>query len=110
MKALVTKLGVLAMALGSVVLTAAPSFAWGYGCHGGEVGYRDAVLNSEINHDRGFLRGHYNQLRGEDFGIRQQARVEAAMNGGFLTPGERWQLNREENNLQRQINYDHRGF
>lgn len=110
MKALVTKLGVLAMAVGSVVLTAAPSFAWGYGCHSGEVGYRDSYLNGEINRDRGFLRGHYNQLRAEDFGIRQQARVEAAMNGGYLTPGERWQLNREENNLQRQINWDNRGY
>jgi hypothetical protein len=95
---------------------ALPSLA--AGCCGGpaswyqprraEVLGRDAYLNRQINFDRGYLGGNYGRLEREDRAIGRQAQREAFFNGGYLTPGQTRQLNREENNLQRQVNYDHR--
>ena len=69
---------------------------------------RDAYLNREINCDRGNLSGNYGRLEREDRAIRTQAQREAFFNGGYLTHGQTRRLNREENNVQRQVNYDHR--
>jgi hypothetical protein len=112
-----TKLGAFAVAFGTLFAAASlPSLAYGYcGGYGGcgqsqraEVLGRDAFLNREINCDRGFLSGNYGHLEREDRNIRRQAQREAFYNGGYLTPGQNYQLNREENNLQRQVRYDHR--
>ncbi len=110
MKALTIKLGSAALALVTIVGFAAPSFADNcrFYCGRGEVLNRDAYLNNVINHDLGYLRGNYGRLKAEDAAIRRQAQVEAWRNGGYLTAGQVRQLNYEENNLQRQINYDHR--
>jgi hypothetical protein len=92
------------------VCAAAPSFAWGWGWGGngaGEVANRDAILNNEINNDAGHLRGQYGRLAHEDRVIKHQEQRDLAQNGGYLTTGQKVQLNAEENNLQRQINYDH---
>lgn len=100
---------IAAAALAATV--AAPSFAWGLGNWGFggnkyEVASRDARLNREILRDRGYLNGHYNQLRREDAAIRNQERRDLCRNGGYLSYGQTRQLNAEENRLQRQINYD----
>ncbi|HEY9684324.1 MAG TPA: hypothetical protein V6C89_00135 [Drouetiella sp.] len=71
-----------------------------------EVLGRDNRLNRELHADRGDLSGHYSQLRGEDIAIRQQEQADARANGGYITPGQQAQLNREENHVQRQINRD----
>ena len=71
-----------------------------------EVLRRDNVLNRELNSDYGYLNGHFGQLKAEDRTIRYQEQRDARINGGYITPGEQRQLNREENRLQRQINRD----
>src|ERR1700728_2299224 len=99
------------LATGAIFLgSVAPSLAYD-GCgwqHPArrEVLRRDAHLNNEINFDRGHLSGQYGLLKAEDSAIRNQEQFDAAMNGGHLTRGETIQLNREENQLQRQINRD----
>lgn len=114
MNALLIKLGSAALALGTIVATAAPSFAdncfaWRHPGRA-EVLRRDFGLNREINGDYGFLRRHYGQLRAEDRGIFRQEQRDAFRNGGYLTPAQYRHLNWEENRLQGQINYDHRWF
>jgi hypothetical protein len=117
MKLFGTKLGAYVVAVGTLfVASSLPSLAYGYcGGYGGyyqpqraEVMGRDAFLNREINCDRGFLSGNYGRLEREDRNIRRQAQREAFFNGGYLTPGQTYRLNREENHLQHQVNYDHR--
>jgi len=71
-----------------------------------EVLGRDNSLNRQVQADKGDLSGHYGQLRQEDSTIRQQEQADARFNGGYITPGQQAQLNREENNVQRQINRD----
>ena len=71
-----------------------------------EVLGRDANLNNQVQADRGDLSGHYNQLNREDSAIRRQEQADARFNGGYITPGEQKQLNREENHVQNQINRD----
>jgi hypothetical protein len=113
MMAKVSKFAVLAAvaSCAMVASTATPSLAWG-GCFAhehprrAEVLRRDGFLNSEINHDYGYLDGHYGQLKAEDRAIRRQEQFDARMNGGYITRGEQAQLNREENHVQRQINHD----
>ena len=108
----ITKASIL-LATGAIFLgSVAPSLAYD-GCGWGwnhparrEVLWRDAKLNSEINFDRGHLSGQYGLLKAEDRAIRNQEQFDAAMNGGHLTRGETIQLNREENQVQRQINRD----
>ena len=96
-------------AVALAVSAAAPSFAWGWGWPGSasEVANRDAVLQNEIANDQGRLGGQYGRLSQQDRAIRNQEQRELARNGGYLTNGQKRQLNAEENNLQRQINYDH---
>ncbi len=87
-----------------------PSFAWGWSCEHprrAEVLRRDAYLHSEINHDYGRLNGHYGQLQREAYAIDRQEQRDAYLNGGYITRGQQHQLNREENRLQRQINWDY---
>ena len=43
------------------------------------------------------------QLHAEDRAIRQQERAQAAQNGGHITKAEQRQLNREENQVSKQI-------
>ena len=71
-----------------------------------EVLGRDNGLNRQINGDAGHLNGQYGQLKSEDQGIRAQEQTEAGLNGGYITRPEQHQLNREENQLQRQVNRD----
>lgn len=71
-----------------------------------EVLGRDAALNRELRSDRGNLDGQFGQLRRQDRNIARQEQFDARRNGGFITPGQEQQLNREENHLQRQINRD----
>lgn len=89
---------------------AAPSFAGYWGQQHprrAEVLGRDNRINNRINNDRGNLGGHYGQLKNEDRAIRQQEQADARMNGGYLTKGEDRQLNREENQVNRQIRRDY---
>lgn len=99
-------------AVALAVAAAAPSFAWGWPwqSNAGEVANRDAILANEIAADRGHLSGRYGRLAHEDAAIRRQERRELWQNGGYLTYGQTRQLNAEENNLQRQINYDRCGY
>jgi len=108
-----SKTAVLSIAslMGLMALTSSlPSFAYGWGWahpRRAEVLGRDARLNAEINHDYGHLNGRYGQLRREDLAIRRQAQQDAYINGGYITGGQQRQLNREENRLQRQINWNY---
>jgi len=98
------------LAVGGVALIAATALPASASCFSfnhprrAEVLRRDAVLNCEINHDRGYLSGNYGRLRGEDLAIARQEQHDAFLNGGYITRGEQWQLNHEENRLQHQIN------
>ena len=100
--------------IGGVLLTQQPSLAWGWGGFAAnhprraEVLRRDGFERHELNADRGMLGGHYGQLMHEDNVIRRQEQRDARMNGGFITRGEQYHLNREENRLQRQTNRDFR--
>ena len=47
-----------------------------------------------------------NNLARRDASINAQRRADLRANGGHLTPGERAQLNRRENNVSRSIYYD----
>jgi len=99
------------LSLGMVALLAAtvmPANAWCLYDHPrrAEVLGRDAAIRRELNYDRGFLGGHYGQLRHEDMAIARQEQRDAFFNGGYITRGEQIHLNREENRLQRRINRD----
>jgi hypothetical protein len=72
-----------------------------------EVLHRDNHLNNRLNRDKGSLGGHYGQLRHEDNSIHRQERRDARANGGYITQGQKAQLNREENRMNRQIHRDH---
>ncbi len=74
-----------------------------------EVLHRDRVLNHELNSDRGHLSGKYSVLKREDAAIRRQERSDVYANGGYLTRAQQYQLNREENHLQHQIDRDYQG-
>lgn len=74
-----------------------------------EVLRRDNSLGGQLNSDRGHLGGHYNQLAREDQGIHNQEQRDALINGGYITPGQQAQLNREENHMQGQMNRDYSG-
>jgi hypothetical protein len=102
-------------ALAAIVMgfgIASPSFAWGWnwGWPGSasEISNRDAAIGGEIAADSGHLSGQHNRLVAEDRAIRRQEHRELCQNGGYLTDNQKRQLNAEENNLQRQINYDFR--
>ncbi len=101
----------VASLLGLVVLSSAcPSFANSFSYNHprrAEVLRRDGNLNRELNHDYGHLNGHFSQLKSEDRAIRRQEQRDARLNGGYITRGQQYQLNREENRLQHQINRDY---
>jgi hypothetical protein len=99
------------LSLGMIATTVTPSFAGTFAQNHprrAEVLRRDNRLNNKINADKGYLGGHYAQLEREDAGIRRQEQRDARINGGYITQGQQRQLNREENNLNRQINWDNR--
>lgn len=114
MNALQKKLSVATLLVGTILGTInLPSLAYdncGWNPAQNQVMRRDNYLGREIRGDRGFLNGNFNRLANEDRSIRFQAQREAAFNGGYLTRGEQRQLNREENRLQRQVNFDNRWY
>jgi len=71
-----------------------------------EVNHRTGNLNSRINKNEGNLGGHYSQLKKEDSSIHSQERRDARINGGYITKGQKSQLNKEENGLSKQIKED----
>jgi len=71
-----------------------------------EVLGRDNGLNNQINNDEGHLSGQYGALKQDDQAIRRQEQADARANGGYITTGQQQQLNREENQLQRQVYRD----
>jgi hypothetical protein len=71
-----------------------------------EVLGRDKNINRRLNKDYGHLDNHYGQLKREDRAIHQQERFDRLARGGTISRGEKRQLNREENQLNRQINRD----
>jgi hypothetical protein len=73
-----------------------------------EVNHRTGNLNSRINKNEGNLGGHYSQLKKEDSSIHSQERHDARVNGGYITKGQKAQLNKEENGLSKQIKEDKR--
>jgi len=75
-----------------------------------EVLHRDRRLSRELHEDKGHLGGNYNNLMAQDRSIRQQEQADARQNGGYITRGEKRQLNREENHLQHEIHHDDRGY
>jgi hypothetical protein len=74
-----------------------------------EVLGRDKNINNRINQDRGQLGGHYNQLARQDQSIRKQEQRDSRINGGYITPGQQSQLNREENHVNREVRNDYTG-
>jgi hypothetical protein len=71
-----------------------------------EVLGRAGDMNFAINQDKGHLKGQYGKLAREDKSIISQEQREAKQNGGHITNQEQGQLNREENNLNQQIQKD----
>jgi len=67
---------------------------------------QDARLNNEINQDKGNLSGQYSNLKSDDQSIRRQEQRDARRNGGHITAQQQAQLDKEESNLQSQINMD----
>ncbi len=63
-------------------------------------------LNYRLNRNYGNLDGHFGQLKRQDQMIRRQEQRDARMNGGYITQGQKQQLNREENRLNREIQRD----
>lgn len=74
-----------------------------------EVLGRDNNLGNRIRNDRGQLGGNYGALSAQDRAIHRQEQRDARMNGGHITQAEQHQLNREENNLNREVRRDHFG-
>lgn len=72
-----------------------------------EVIGRDNRLGNELRQDKGQLGGNYGNLMAQDRQIRRQERRDAKINGGYITPGQQAQLNRDENHLNREIRRDH---
>lgn len=108
-KSFIAGLGAVMASVG-LIACSTPSLAWGgFGFRHprrAEVLGRDRGLNGELNRDYGHLGGHFGQLKSEDRAIRAQEQADARFNGGYITRGEKAQLNREENHVQRQINRD----
>ena len=63
-------------------------------------------INNRVNGQKGDLDGHYSQLKQEESAIHSQERLDKNINGGFITVGEKAQLNAEENRLNHQIKRD----
>jgi hypothetical protein len=97
-------------ALGLLITSSAPCFAGQWQRNHPrrtQVLHRNNNINNRVNADKGQLGGHYNQLKREDHGIRNQEQRDARMNGGHITKGEQNQLNREENHVNQQVRRDH---
>jgi hypothetical protein len=71
-----------------------------------EVLHRDNNINNRINADKGHLDGHYSQLKREDRSVAHQEQRDARINGGYITKGQKYHLNREENRINNQIRHD----
>ena len=71
-----------------------------------EVLHRDNNLNNRANKNYGNLGGHYGQIEHQDQAIRHQEKRDAAINGGYITKGQKQQINREENHVSKEIKQD----
>ena len=72
-----------------------------------EVSLRIAHQERRITAERrdgDLSRGQARDLRAEDRGLRGEARLDAARDGGHITRTEQRKLNRQENAVSRQIN------
>jgi hypothetical protein len=109
MKVNLSKVALLSAVLATVAASGNPAWAGKWADQHprrAEVNGRDANLNRRINNHEGNLDGHYGQLKHEDHAIRHQERMDARVNGGHITSGEKAQLNHEENRVNRQIERD----
>jgi len=98
-----------AVAAGLVLTSALPSFAGKFAQNHprrAEVLHRDNHLNNRLNKNYGNLGGHYGQLKNQDQRIHQQERRDKNINGGYITKGQKQQLNKEENHVNREIKQD----
>ncbi len=103
--------GLMALALVTIAGTISlPVLAGENGWHPRrhEVMARDRNLGRRIGEDKSKLHGRYNQLMNQDKAIKQQERADFKANGGYLTKGQKRQLNREENGLNNEIHQDRR--
>jgi hypothetical protein len=73
-----------------------------------EVLHRDNHLSNRINNNYGHLGGHYGHLASQDNQIHRQEQRDARNNGGYITRGQKGQLNREENSLSRETYFDNK--
>ena len=73
-----------------------------------EVLRRNHNLGQQIQADKGHLDGQYTALERQDQRIKRQEQHDAHMNGGYITPSQQHQINREENRLHREIRQDNR--
>lgn len=95
--------------LGLIVMSCSPSYA---GQFANNHPRREQVLdrnqrtNGRLNAEEGTLSGHYKQLKAQNQSIHRQERRDARANGGHISIGEQHQLNREHNQLNRQIRHD----
>ena len=65
---------------------------------------RSVGLNREMNANAEQMGLQYVNLKRENAAIRTQEHTFRAQNGGYLTAGEAFQINTEENTVQNQIN------
>jgi hypothetical protein len=73
-----------------------------------EVLGRDRNISNRVNNNYGHLGGKYGHLQNQDRQIANQEQRDARQNGGFITKGQKGQLNREENSLSRETYFDNK--
>jgi hypothetical protein len=106
-----TTAATIALAALLAVTSNCPSFAGSFAKkhpRRAEVLGRDNHINNRINNDYGHLGGKYGHLEHQDNAIRKQEQSDAAKNGGYITKGQQGQLNREENSLSRETQFDNK--
>ncbi len=94
----------------ATLLVASPSFAdtrWEQ-THPRRDQVNDRLANQNRRIDNGAKTGRLSpqqahQLHREDHAIRTEERADASLHGGHITKGEQRQLNRQENQVSRQI-------
>jgi hypothetical protein len=67
---------------------------------------RDRNIEDIINAEKRLLKGHYEQLEREDESVRDQEQRDARMHDTHITKDEQRQLNREEDQIDKQIRDD----
>jgi hypothetical protein len=100
-----------ALALSMLALTSSASFAGTFGQNHprrAEVLHRDNRINNRVNNNYGHLGGNYGHLEHQDNAIRRQEQQDSRQNGGYITKGQKGQLNREENSLSKETHFDNK--